>query len=122
MCPGPAASGQHTGGAMLAERGLTLTGLEEQTGDWGDLAKTYDFTRIQCTFTHTHKVHQTLSGLHVYMAFLKKERLTPILGVLYISPSAVILLEDASCGNKFFYCIPIPFSPSTWEMCKVLPS
>lgn len=53
MCPGPAASGQHTGGTMLAERGLTLPGLEEQTGDWGDLAKTYDFRRIQCTFTHT---------------------------------------------------------------------
>ena len=56
------------------------------------------------------------------MASLKKERLTPILGVLYILPSAVILLEDASCGNKFFYCIPIPLSASTWEMCKVLPS
>jgi len=43
-----------------------------------------------------------LSGLRVYMASLKKERLTPILDVLCISLSAVILLEDANCGNKFF--------------------
>lgn len=63
-----------------------------------------------------------LSGLHVHMVSLKKERLTLILDVLYISLSAVILLEDASYGKTFFYCIPISFSTSTWEMCKVLPS
>ena len=72
--------------------------------------------------SHTHKERKKLSGLHAYRASLKKERLTLILGVLYISPSAVILLEDASCGNKFLYCISIPLSTSTWEMCKVLPS
>lgn len=72
--------------------------------------------------SRTHKEHQTLSGLQAYVASLKKERLTPILGVLYISPSAVIHLEDASYGNKFHYCIPIPLSASAWEMCEVLPS
>lgn len=89
-------------------------------GDWGDLAKMYGFTRSQCTFTH--KEHQMLSGLHVYMASLKKERLTSILVVLYISPSAQLAswempAVEINCSTAYQH-----LSASAWETYKVPPS
>lgn len=43
----------------------------------------------------------------------------------YISPSAVMLLKMSAVEiifSKHFYCLPVPLSPSAWEMCKALPS
>lgn len=58
------------------------------------------------------------SGLHVYMASLKKRKGSPWFSMcIYLT-----ICSDTPERNKFVYCIPVLLSASTWEMHKVLPS
>lgn len=118
MCPGPGASIQHISGAILAERGWTLTELEEQSRWLGWPCEDVWFHKKSLHIhTHTENIKCFQVCVYTWLLWRKKKGSPWFLMCIYLT-----ICSDTPERNKFVYCIPVLLSASTWEMHKILPS